>query len=176
MKLDNAVTVIGDIQLPDCVKTVLEKGPSCAIWSRTSSLVDIPIIEELVKSKDDLKKDRIQWNYVKERQSRTAKVKRSNEMEIQLIRKTNKWIEDNNIVVTREDKSKKLVLMHRKEYYEFLEKYIRDTKPKILPGDPTLKMAARVNSMVSDKNFPTIWKQKNQRTSMSETFWLRKNP
>lgn len=74
---------------------------------------------------DELEREKMRWTYVNRKLADKRKYKGLNNKDKQQINKTVKWLNDDNLVITREDK--KMVLMHRKEYDKFLEDYIQKT-------------------------------------------------
>lgn len=66
---------------------------------------DIPVIEELMESSDELEKERIRWAYINKKMADKKRNGKLNKEEMQLLNRTTKWISDNNLVITREDKT-----------------------------------------------------------------------
>lgn len=66
---------------------------------------DIPVIEELMESSDELEKERIRWVYINKKMADKKRNGKLNKEEMQLLNRTTKWISDNNLVITREDKT-----------------------------------------------------------------------
>lgn len=81
-----------------------------------------------------------------------------NKQDAHLLRQILSWIEDKNLTVTREDKTKRMVLLDKELYNSFLNNYIEQTQPKILNLDPTQKLARTISRITRNKLFPEIWK------------------
>lgn len=78
------------------------------------------------------------------------------------IRRMLRWLQDENYILTREDKTKKIVLMTKDCYDEFLFKHIESTGALEINQDPTEKLANKVERLVKDKRFPQIWTVRKQ--------------
>lgn len=63
---------------------------------------------------------------------------------------------DNSIICTRDDKSKKLVLIYEQQYYDLLSNFIMESKSVLIPYNPTDKISNRFNTILKSKRFPTL--------------------
>lgn len=54
-------------------------------------------------------------------------------------------MQEENIVITRDDKSKKLAILRRETYSNFLKKFIEDSKAIPLDKDPTRKLIQNID-------------------------------
>lgn len=88
--------------------------------------------------------------------SRRTKKKLSAE-DRQLIDRTIWWLKEYDLIITRKDKTKKMVLMYTAQYDSFLQDYISKTNPRLLTTDLTIKIA-KVERIVKNKMFPEIWR------------------
>lgn len=86
----------------------------------------------------------------------------------------------NNLIMTREDKTKKLVLLKKETYDEFLQEYIRESGAVMLEKDPTKSLEIIVNKLIRHKKFPEVWKVKNQEAPICPKIFayikVHKNP
>lgn len=84
------------------------------MWDSKSILEDIPIFEELLSNTEQSEKDRHRWSFQNQR-NRVKNTHKNKEarFERNLIRKALQWLGENQYIITREDKMKKMVIMKR---------------------------------------------------------------
>ncbi|XP_067139892.1 uncharacterized protein [Centruroides vittatus] len=111
------------IQLPQCVERILEKGPNYVPDSNKNWRGVVAEIERGIVGMCEVDKDYYRWKTV----FKTEKCCRRQGKEL-CINQAKKWLNANDIVVTRADKSKHLVLMKKQRYNEALDEYIRKTE------------------------------------------------
>ncbi|XP_067139274.1 uncharacterized protein [Centruroides vittatus] len=111
------------MQLPQCVKHVLEKGPNYVPDSSRNWRGVVAEIERGITGMCEVDKDYYRWKTA----FKTEKCSRRQDKEL-CINQARRWLNDNDIVVTRADKSKHLVLMKKQRYNEALDDYIRKTE------------------------------------------------
>ncbi|XP_067139560.1 uncharacterized protein [Centruroides vittatus] len=111
------------MQLPQCVKRVLEKGPNYVPDSSRNWRGVVAEIERGITGMCEVDKDYYRWKTA----FKTEKCSRRQDKEL-CINQARRWLNDNDIVVTRADKSKHLVLMKKQRYNEALDDYIRKTE------------------------------------------------
>lgn len=158
-ELSQVLTIIDDIEIPSFVKDIIKKGLSYAMWEDKSILEDIPIFESLLSKVEQTEEERLRWSFInqKDRVKHTCK-NREARYERSLIRKTFQRMRENQYIITKEDKMKKMVLMMKQKYESFLLDYINEIKPEQLSLDPTDNIARKINNIVKNKNFPQFWK------------------
>lgn len=117
MNIEDVVTVTGSIQIPAQVQEHLKKGPSYAFKEIGEIQNTIPKFERLVRNLDKTSRERERWKYVEEfktyKNKNTENLKAVNR-EKHALQEAQKWIRSNSIMITREDKSKKIVLMEKR--------------------------------------------------------------
>lgn len=64
--LEDVVTVIGDITIPEHAKKLLQKGPSYVLKDLTKIQDIIPKFELLIKDLEETEKERERWRYLEE--------------------------------------------------------------------------------------------------------------
>lgn len=64
--LEDVVTVIGDITIPEHAKKLLQKGPSYVLKDLTKLQDIIPKFELLIKDLEETEKERERWRYLEE--------------------------------------------------------------------------------------------------------------
>lgn len=158
LELHQVLTVIGDIEVPHFVKTLLTRGPSYALWDNKNVLDDIPIFEEILREIEDSEKDRLRWSFLsqKTRLKNTPK-EREAKYERDLLKRTLWWLKNNQYSITREDKNKKMVLMKKADYHSFLYDYICTMQPTEILADPTKTIATKLDKIIKNKDFPSFW-------------------
>ncbi|XP_023221010.1 uncharacterized protein LOC111622820 [Centruroides sculpturatus] len=127
VKKEAFLTTWDNIVPPQCLINALEYGPSFALTPplRPESL--IPNFEILIKNMSLTEQDYCRWKtrlYAeKERYSnKTALLFQRH------IKQTKEWLQKNDIVLIKADKSKGVVLIKRSSYREKLHEYIDSTK------------------------------------------------
>ncbi|XP_023217921.1 uncharacterized protein LOC111620258 [Centruroides sculpturatus] len=111
------------IQLPQCVKQVLEKGPNYAPDNTRNWRGVVAEVERGIVGMCEVDKDYYRWKTA----FKTEKHSMRQGKELS-INQAKKWLNRNDIVVTRADKSKHLVLMKKQRYIEALDDYIKKTE------------------------------------------------
>lgn len=158
MPLDDVITILDDIQLPQFAAEVFSKGPSCALLDTCNITNDIPVFERMVEPMDVLGAEKQRWSFVNELSN---KKKRSREPPMDSfalndirVRQTLDWLNYEGLTMTREDKSKKVVLLKKSSYDLHIMKFIQDSNAEILPKDPTLALSAKINKLLRHNNLP----------------------
>lgn len=128
------------------------------MWNDKNILEDIPIFEELLNNTEESEKDRQRWSFLnqKDRVKNTNKNK-DTKYKRNLVRRTLQWMKENQYVVTREDKMKKMVLLTKEKYESFLNEYIDDTKLEQLHADPTDSIMRKLEKIMKNR-LPHFWK------------------
>lgn len=118
LPLEEVLTVIDDIELPRFVEEVIQIGPACAITKHADLVQDVPALERVLQPLDDLEAEHFRWAFPAEHRKRKSSAEKSSQSTTHLnharIRRILRWFEDNNIVITWDDKSKKLVMLKKK--------------------------------------------------------------
>lgn len=156
LQLEDVAMIVGDMDVPPPIKTLLTKGPMMVphIEPRISDLA--PHIDHLINEYDDLYQEKLRWELVVRKESRNKRL--SSIKEKALIRYTKDWMRDNSITCTRDDKSKKIIIIHQDVYHSLLEDFITNSNSIELMQDPTDKYDNKVNALIRSKGFPKTWK------------------
>ncbi|XP_067124886.1 uncharacterized protein [Centruroides vittatus] len=112
------------IEVPVKVKEVLEKGPNFVPMNSEDWETSIQEIERGIVGLDSLEKDYFRWKTVIKNQANWKKGGGKNSC----IQFTKRWLRVNDLIATRADKSKLLVIMKRQTYNKALEDYITKTE------------------------------------------------
>ncbi|XP_023238100.1 uncharacterized protein LOC111636945 [Centruroides sculpturatus] len=131
-----------NIDLPTFVKEASKYGPKYAPIPVIKQDRLIPDIEQALEGLSETKKEMFRWEVALK--IKHDECKRDRDPIWPCIRKTQKWIRSNNIVLTRADKSKDMVVMKRTTYDHLLSAYIKDTCCTIAPPNAVGKLQARV--------------------------------
>lgn len=91
------------------------------------------------------------WSFLSQK-TNTANVQKVKEGKSHMIdlKRTLDWIRNKGYTITREDKTKRIVLMKRLEYDSFLINYINHTNANQTLVDPTPKLAARLERSIKN--------------------------
>lgn len=91
------------------------------------------------------------WSFLSQK-TNTANVQKVKEGKSHTIdlKRTLDWIRNKGYTITREDKTKRIVLMKRLEYDSFLINYINHTNANQTLVDPTPKLAARLERSIKN--------------------------
>lgn len=123
----------------------------------------IPPFEQLIRDMDHLQKERSRWRFVDEairRKSKsTPEIMKANKEKL-LIKQVHQWLQTNDLSVTREDKSKKLVILERQIYDGYIDEYIRLSEAEVLDRYPTSSLVKKWNRLLKNKNIPDFMKGK----------------
>ncbi|XP_067134994.1 uncharacterized protein [Centruroides vittatus] len=80
-------------------------------------------IERGIRGMEEGNKDYFRWKTTLKSMNQ-----RPRQTEVKQIKRTKRWLADNNLILTRADKSKHLVIMDKRHYVNTLEEYIRNTE------------------------------------------------
>lgn len=118
-------------------------------FKETTILEDIPVFEEILQTIDEL--EEMIWSFLSQK-TNTANVQKVKEGKSHTIdlKRTLDWIRNKGYTITREDKTKRIVLMKRLEYDSFLINYINHTNANQTLVDPTPKLAARLERSIKN--------------------------
>lgn len=72
------------------------------------------------------------------------------------VKRVSEWLLHQHIIVTRDDKSKKMVMLKEDSYESFILQYIADSKAKHLLNNPTSKLAVKVGKFFQKPNLPSF--------------------
>lgn len=72
------------------------------------------------------------------------------------MRQTLEWIADQQITITRDDKSRKLVMLKKETYDNYIKQYIRESKAEVIAKNPTDALVAKVNRILKHHNLPNF--------------------
>lgn len=146
LNLSEVVMIIGDIQIPTQVQNLIKKGPSYAFRQFADIHNTIPKFEKLIRNMDETSKEREHWKYMEEfrafKNRNLDKFKAMNS-DRQVLCEAQKWIMTNSIKITREDKSRKMVIMEKSRYDEYMNNYLRKSGAKLLNKDPTTALEGK---------------------------------
>lgn len=159
--LSLTTTVIGDITIPPYVHDILTMGPSCAV-NKPCRLIDMaPSVEPLFTHLQPNEGQHLRMNYVSTyfRQRRTHKATEQRLMYLK-VERTRLWLKDNSLTCTREDKTKKIVIMPNSQYDDMLNHYKTTSGAIPIDTDPTYTLHNRLATLLRRKDFPTCWKCK----------------
>lgn len=121
----------------------------------------IPPFERVIKDLQDLEKERNRWRLLEEvkahkRNNRNALTEARAERT--LIREAQDWMRNNQLTITREDKSKKITILKKDIYDNYLMNYINETGAECLERDPTNALDKRVRKFLKNKSVPDFMK------------------
>ncbi|XP_067119191.1 uncharacterized protein [Centruroides vittatus] len=102
----------------------------------------MPEIEQAIEGLSEIKKETFRWEVAFK--IKHANSKKDSDPIWYYIRKTKEWLKANNIVLTRADKSKDLVVMNRSTYDNLMLKYIKDTQCITAHPSAIEKLQARI--------------------------------
>lgn len=157
--LGSVLTTIGEVQIPSFAREVMEKGPSYALLKDTKVVDDIPVIERLIEDQEELEKENLRWTFLKQRDRKLTRMKIMElKQERVNINKTIKWMRENNYTLTREEKTRKMMLLERECYENFLQEYLSETGAVELDKDPMFNLQMKVEGILRNRSFPQIWK------------------
>ncbi|XP_067132188.1 uncharacterized protein [Centruroides vittatus] len=111
------------ISIPPDIKSVLEKGPNYALDNTKDWKNTMAEIERGIRGMEEVNKDYFRWKTTLKSMNQ-----RPRQTEVKQIKRTKRWLADNNLILTRADKSKHLVIMDKQHYINTLEEYIRNTE------------------------------------------------
>ncbi|XP_067139197.1 uncharacterized protein [Centruroides vittatus] len=134
------------INPPECIKTILRKGPMFVPGSyKLTPEAVMPGVEDLIRNLSETRKEYFRWkaHFWMRRYNLKKHGKEAEYMNA--LRKSRKWLRENNIVFLRADKNRALVLMKRNSYTAILQKYIRDTECEEIGKDFVDKTQSRVH-------------------------------
>lgn len=154
--------VLDDIQLPGFVVTALNYGPQFHVgvtkpWDRQVSQ-----LERLISRMDETQKEEVRWKCalaIKSSNSNRGNGKKVGHRKLEIACSlTRRWLSDEAITCTRDDKSKKLVFLKRASYVKYIEQCLEEMKAEELPGDPTEEQQRRVFRLSRRKDLPDFLK------------------
>ncbi|XP_023222856.1 uncharacterized protein LOC111624276 [Centruroides sculpturatus] len=125
MQINPTVICWDDITLPTCLKEACKYGPKYAPLPKLTHEKIMSEVEQAIAGLSEIKKEMFRWEVALKIEQEYNK--RNCDPIWANIRKSRDWLKGNNLVFTRADKSKDLVVMKRSTYDDFLLKYINDT-------------------------------------------------
>lgn len=143
--------ILEDLTIPHFVKELLNIGPNNLI-ENTADWKTLAIqIEPLLENCDQVLADELRWNIAKS----VKKVKNKDiELQKQKVKRAAKWLNDNDIVCARDDKSKVMVLLKRETYNNFINEFLVESKCIRLDHDPTETVEKAVQKILKSKKHP----------------------
>lgn len=81
-----------------------------------------PRLDHLMEGYDELYKEKIQWDMILS--NKDAHKKRKLVRQKAPLSYTKHWMEDESVICTRDDKSKKIALICRDQYFDLLTEFI----------------------------------------------------
>lgn len=66
MPLNDVITILNDIQLPQFATEIFSKGPSCALFEACNVTNDIPVFERVIEPMNELDAEKQRWSFVNE--------------------------------------------------------------------------------------------------------------
>lgn len=84
------------------------------------------------------------------------------------------WMLQEDIVCTRDDKTKRMAFIKRHTYENLLESFIQDSASEHLPKDTTDDLHKKVQQLIRASIFPTVGNVEYTFTSPTQAFWLCK--
>lgn len=115
MPLNDVITILDDIQLPQFATEIFSKGPSCVLFEACNVTNNIPVFERVIEPINELDVEKQRWSFVNELNRKKSRNWEPpidsltlNEVRVQ---QTLDWLNHERLTVTREDKSKKVVLL-----------------------------------------------------------------
>ncbi|XP_067119331.1 uncharacterized protein [Centruroides vittatus] len=173
-KKNLATFVVWDqVEVPDKIREVLEKGPNFVPENPRNWETLIQEIEREIVGLDSLEKDYFRWKTVIKNQERwKLGGLRNND-----IRVTKRWLDVNDLLVTRADKTKHLVIMKRETYKKAIEDYIEKTECEKVNVNIIESIDRRVKKLEETKLstvLPFIKKCRNPRPAIPRLFAFAK--
>ncbi|XP_023236576.1 uncharacterized protein LOC111635741 [Centruroides sculpturatus] len=161
------------IEVPEKIKKLLKKGPNFVPVEAMNWETSVQEIERGIVGLDDLEKEYFRWKAVLNNRQRDRK----QDIGSSDIRLTKNWLKQNDLVLTRADKSKQLVIMKRRTYNEALMDYIEKTECEKINSNFIGSLDRRVRKLeVSklSKALPFLKKCRNPRPGTPRLFAFAK--
>ncbi|XP_023221186.1 uncharacterized protein LOC111622945 [Centruroides sculpturatus] len=127
------ITAWDNIVPPQCILEALDYGPLYAPPPLPKPETFIPDIELVIKGMNETNQDFIRWK-TRFRATKEVKSNGSNTRRFRnIIKNSRHWLQQNNIVLMKADKSKGVVLLKQSTYNEKLREYIASTECQPAP-------------------------------------------
>lgn len=135
-------------------------GPTCEV-NKPHQLIDLALsIESLLAQVQADERQCLRMNFASAYNSQQRTHKAAEQRRTYLkVERTRIWLKDNNLICTREDKTK-IVIMPANNYDNMLSDYMVLSGAKLLHDDPTLKLQNRLAALLRKNGFPPCWKCK----------------
>ncbi|XP_067120757.1 uncharacterized protein [Centruroides vittatus] len=166
-------TLWDQVEVPARVKEVLEKGPNFVPMNTEDWETSIQETERGIVGLDSLEKDYFRWKTVIKNQANWMKGGNKNSN----IQFTRRWLRVNDLMATRADKSKLLVIIKRQTYNKALEDYITKTECEKVEYKLIESIDRRVKKLEGTKLntiLPFLKKCRNARPGMPRLFAFAK--
>lgn len=164
LPIDEVLTDLDDIEVPNFVKEVIQASPACAILEHNDILQNIPAVEKVMQPFSDLEAEHSRWTFIAEHKKKHLHKNVSPKAALcpnyYNVNQVLSWLLRAEITLTREDKSKKLVMLKKDTYERFIQQFIIDSKADTLTKDPTLKLDAAVSKFIKNPMLPSFLDKK----------------
>ncbi|XP_067121775.1 uncharacterized protein [Centruroides vittatus] len=126
------ITAWDNIVPPTCILSALKFGPLFAPGPSPSPENLIPDIEFIIKGMNSTEQDYIRWK-TRFRVAHERRVNFNTRQFLATISKARQWLQSNNVVLMKADKSKGIVLTKRDTYNKKILEYIENTDCQLAP-------------------------------------------
>lgn len=139
--------------MPNWVSSYLSKGPNCLVSGKTNYEKIAMELEPILASVDEVTANGLRWRVAfeieRENRKRIASAKDDT-----VLGEICRWLDSENLVCTRDDKSKKIVFLEKNHYNNLLEDFLRESMSEEINQDPTSRLQKEVIKLNRDPRLP----------------------